>query len=335
MAETSEPSNFSSDPRRDSLTKPAGSTPGGVSGQSSSTHVPNGRVQDQRPGGSGDRRKRRRALISASIRVRAVRAPIELLEGPDEISTTLDVSRNGVLFVSSLSTFVAGMEVAVAFPYTKAPQVPLAERFGRIVRVTEIPDGRQSVAIALSGNAESASDDSSCARAQKLHSEKPLVLLVDANRMIRDSLKTYLSTEGYEVFAVSCAAEAHEVLKMFTPALLISEIEGDDLPGLELCAHCKATPRLQTVPVVLLTRSAYPSDYANAHSLGAVVCMAKPYRQERLRHIVRLLAPTEEHKQPVAVRPVDPTRRASARPQNKVKRPSMLDSLEHRPHWRV
>jgi CheY-like chemotaxis protein len=258
-----------------------------------------------------------------------------LLGCPDEISTTLDVSRNGVLFVSFLSTFVAGMEVAVAFPYTKAPQVPLAERLGRIVRVTEIPDGRRSVAIALSGNGESTSDDSSYARAQKIDPEKPLVLIVDADRMIRDSLKVYLSTEGYEVFAVSCAAEAHEVLKMFTPALLIAEIEGDDLPGFELCAHCKATPRLQTVPVVLLTRSAYPSDYANAHSLGAVVCMAKPYRQERLGHIVRLLAPTEEHRQPVAVRPIDPTRRACARPKSKVKRPSMVDSVKQRPPWRV
>jgi hypothetical protein len=43
--------------------------------------------------------------------------------------------------------------------------------------------------------------------------------------------------------------------------------------------------------VMLLTSSAYPSDYSNAHSLGAVVCMAKPFRQERLGHMVRLLAP--------------------------------------------
>lgn len=324
MAETSEPSNFSNDPEKDPLFEAAGNTPGGVSG-----HCP--RPQEQ----CGDRRKRRRAMISAPIRVRAVRVPIELREGPDEVSTTLDVSRNGVLFVSSLSTFVAGMEVSVVFPYTKAPKALLAEQFARIVRVTELPDGRRSVAIALIAHAETASGDSNFARKPQIDPEKPLVLIVDADRMIRDSLKVYLSTEGYEVFAVSCAAEAHEVLKMFTPALLIAEIEGDDLPGFELCAHCKATPRLQTVPVVLLTRSAYPSDYANAHSLGAVVCMAKPYRQERLGHIVRLLAPTKEHKQPVAVRPVDPTRRACARPKNQVKGASMLDSLQHRPPWRV
>jgi CheY-like chemotaxis protein len=296
------------------------------------------------PGGASiDRRKRRRALISAPIRVRA----FNLTEnGPDEISTTLDVSRNGVLFLSTLSTFAAGMQVAVAFPYTNSLQVGPAEQSGRIVRITEMPDGRRSVSVALGAPGENSVDAAgralvakppACAEEEVVDRRKLLVLIVDAERAIRESLKTCLGGEGYEVFAVSCAAEAHEVLKMFTPALLIAEIEGDDLPGYELCAHCKATPRLQTVPVVLLTRSAYPSDYANAHSLGAVVCMAKPYRQERLGHIVRLLAPTEQHKQVVAVRPIDPSRRGCARPKrkNQQKAPSIVDSVKHRPPWRV
>jgi DNA-binding response OmpR family regulator len=148
----------------------------------------------------------------------------------------------------------------------------------------------------------------------KLHdrsesSSKPLVLIVDADSTVRSSLKTALSCDGYEVVAVSSAPEAREVLKMYTPALLIAEIEGEDLPGFELCAHVKSTPRLQTIPVMLLTSSAYPSDYSNAHSLGAIVCMAKPFRQERLRHVVRLLAPTAAAKaQTAPARAADQTR---------------------------
>ncbi len=251
-------------------------------------------------------------MISAPICVRAA----DSTEGPKEVSTTLDVSRNGVLFVSSLTTFRSGMEVAVAFPYTDSPQVPLAEQPGRIVRVDQMPDGRRSVAIALGTtspdnivDAASRTVAAGPAYAQERR-KKRLVLIVDADPALRNSLKFYLRGQGYEVFAVSSRAEAHEVLKMFTPALLIAEIEGDDLPGYALCAHCKATPRLRAVPVVLLTRSAYPSDYANAHSLGAIVCMAKPCRQERLGHIVRLLAPTEGYKQAAPVRPIDLRRRA-------------------------
>ena len=259
-----------------------------------------GRAQNK----SEDRRRRRRAMISAPIRVRSV----DVTEsGPDEISTTLDVSRNGVLFISSLEAFAAGMEVGVTFPYTRTPDIAQAEQAGRIVRVSEIPGGRRSIAIALgvgvgedivdaAGRTLVSKNPFAPCEPQASEPEKPLVLVVDADPLIRQSLKSSLACEGYKVIAVSAAGEAHEVLKMFTPALLIAEIEGEDLPGLELCAHCKTTPRLRTIPVMLLTSSAYPSDYANAHSLGAVVCMAKPYRQERLAHVVRLLAPTERAK---------------------------------------
>ena len=59
-----------------------------------------------------------------------------------------------------------------------------------------------------------------------------------------------------------------------------------------------------------MTRSAYPSDYSNAHSIGAVVCMAKPFKQERLGHVVRLLAPLPKHMQAKLGSPVgDPSRR--------------------------
>ena len=103
------------------------------------------------------------------------------------------------------------------------------------------------------------------------------------------------------------------MLSMFTPSLVIAEVEGEGLPGYDLCAHVKANPRLKHIPVVLTTSSGYPSDYSNAHSLGAVVCMTKPYKQERLGHVVRLLAPPPAElcsQKSNSARPADPSRRA-------------------------
>lgn len=285
----------------------------------------------------GERRSRRRALISAPVRVRSLDVTGCNV---DEVSTTLDVSRGGVLFVSSRRAFAKGMEVAVTFPYSKSPVAVQAEQMGRIVRVTAMPDGRQSVGVALGCRAEAELVDTAghklSVEVPRLHdrsvnSGKPLVLIVDADSTVRTSLKAALSCDGYEVVAVSSVAEAHEVLKMYTPALLIAEIEGEDLPGFELCAHVKSTPRLQAIPVMLMTSSAYPSDYANAHSLGAVVCMAKPFKQERLRHVVRLLAPTAQAKaQTAPVRTADETRRHCSRKQYKVVQPAS-DSVKFRP----
>ena len=51
-----------------------------------------------------DRRKRRRALISAPVRVRGINVTDAVV---DEISTTIDVSRGGILFVSSSPNYSA------------------------------------------------------------------------------------------------------------------------------------------------------------------------------------------------------------------------------------
>jgi CheY-like chemotaxis protein len=232
------------------------------------------------------------------------------------------------------------MEVQVVFPYSTAPAALYAEQPGRIVRAFGTSDGRYAVAVALG---EGIRDDivDSCGRklmyassvprmplappiaalgsngsvfslSSELNAKRPLVLVVDADEMVRTKLKGYLGGEGYDVMAVSNSTDAREVMNLFTPALVIAEVEGEGLPGYDLCAHVKQNPRLKHIPVVLTTSSGYPSDYANAHSLGAVVCMTKPYKQERLGHVARLLAPPAAEscvQKSTAPRRADPSRR--------------------------
>jgi DNA-binding response OmpR family regulator len=84
---------------------------------------------------------------------------------------------------------------------------------------------------------------------------------------------------------------ALEVLRTTVPAVFLAEVEGEDMSGHDLCLIIKRNDRLQRVPVILLTRSAQPADYSASHQMGAVVCMAKPFKPERLLHVVRLVAP--------------------------------------------
>jgi len=267
---------------------------------------------------SPDRRRRRRALISAPVRVRGVHVTES---GPDEISTTIDVSRGGILFLARSNSFERGMDVAVTFPYSNAPGILQAEQHGRVARVHEMRDGCYAVAIAIGhGVGEDLVD--SCGRKldeQEVRvcnrpqpgSTKLLILAVDEDDLVRASLRNYLTNEGYDVIAVKNGSEAREVLDHSTPALLIAEVEGEGLPGFDLCALVKSTEKLKKIPVLLTTRSGNPTDYSNAHSLGAVVCMAKPYKQERLGHVVRLLAPPPQilTDNASAPRPPDPSRR--------------------------
>lgn len=270
------------------------------------------------PGGTSpepraERRRKRRALISAPVRVRGVDVTNC---GLDEITTTVDVSRLGILLHTSNDFYFRGMDVAVTFPYTKSPDMVPAEQQGRVARVHELANGRRAVAIALGvGVGEDLVD--SCGRKLDLdparvqatvaspdaRMKKPVVLVVDADCALRESLKTYLNNEGYNAIAVTNVSAARGVMNSFMPALVIAEVEGEGLPGFELCAFIKGDKNLKHIPVVLITRSAYPSDYSNAHSLGAVVCMAKPFKQERLGHVVRLLAPTQQALERTAATP--------------------------------
>jgi CheY-like chemotaxis protein len=280
-----------------------------------------------------ERRAKRRALISAPIRVRSIDLTGNSL---DEITTTLNVSRQGILIASTSPVYNRGMDVMVTFPHSKAPNSIQSEQPGRVVHVAELASGSRSVAITL--NVTHRQEDFIRTSGVKVHAEpdaakasndqdpkslRPLVLAVDSEASARGSLKSYLSSEGYDVVAVANVAEAREVLSRRTPSLLIAEFEGVGMPGYDICSHCKSNPRLQNIPVILTTTSAYPSDYASAHSLGAVVCIAKPYRQERLIHVVRLLAPPHRASEKIAApQPADTARH---RPSNgKVTKPAPI-----------
>lgn len=300
------------------------------------------------PNPRAERRRRRRALISAPVRVRGLH--LTDADNPDEVSITLDVSRIGLLFLTQHPGFCRDMEVAVTFPYSQTPTAIHAEQCGRVARVFELSDGRRGVAIALGKPAEDKDAGKvvdACGRElanasatapkpavdpapiEEPKGKGPLVLVVDADDSLRESLKTYLANDGYAVIAVNNGSDAREVLNIFTPALLIAEVEGEDLPGFDLCAHVKATDRLRRIPVVLTTTSAYPSDYSNAHSLGAVVCMAKPYKQERLGHVVRLLAPNSQMKQQPTTCAAAPTSKAAA-----VSKSTALNGVASQRRWR-
>jgi CheY-like chemotaxis protein len=271
-------------------------------------------------GDGRDRRRRRRALISAPVRIR----PVHVTDNaPTEVTTTVDVSRGGLFFITALKTYQKHMDIAVVFPYSGIPGEVYAEQMGHVVRVVDQHDGRFGIGVSFE-KPPLGSDALVDAGGRKVFSEpaksaealKPAeavetveagaaviapstsskyaevkVLVVESDERARETMCSYLHSEGYSAMGVGGAAAAREILAEHAPAVLIAEIEGDGMLGYELCAYVKSEARLKQVPVILTTHSAYPSDYAKAHAVGAIICMAKPFKQEKLGHMVRLLAP--------------------------------------------
>lgn len=245
-----------------------------------------------------ERRRRLRTKLSAPVRVRLNSGALQQAE----VCTTVDASRDGLLFTTKSTDYRRGMDVVITFPYSGAAGGVQHERTAVVARVFEMPEGRFGVGIRfyegkrpeirIEEEKTAKTPPNAGAVARDLEKPMPLVLVVEADARAREAIRAVLTSEGYVVEAVETGAEAVEFLRQRTPNLLITEIEISDMSGYDLCLIVKSNERLQRVPVVMTTRAGRPNDYSTAHALGAIVCMAKPYKQERLLHVVRMLAPT-------------------------------------------
>jgi CheY-like chemotaxis protein len=244
-----------------------------------------------------ERRRRKRAKISAQVHLRAVNSPQPF----EEVCTTMDVSRDGLLIAASRAGFWKGQQLSVTFPYSSSAPAFNQAQTAEVVRVTQRPGGKFSIGIQFHaaradarGERKSAFDPASAEAHATGHAherQQSVVLAIEPDARSAENLRAMLQQDGYTVVTVATAQDALEVLKTTVPAVFIAEVEGEDISGQDLCLIIKRNDRLQRVPVILLTRSAQPADYSASHEMGAVVCMAKPFKPERLQHVVRLVAP--------------------------------------------
>ena len=245
-----------------------------------------------------ERRRRKRAKITAQVHVRASSSP----EAFEEVGRSVDVSRDGLLFIVSRAGYWKGQKLDVTFPYSNAAAALNQAQQAEVVRVSEAPGSGYAVAVQFiaaksdakderkGSSTEAMSGDSGAMPAQG-EKQQSIVLAVEPDQRTADTMRALLQQDGYTVVIVPTAKQALDVLKTTVPAVFLAEVEAEDMSGHDLCLIIKRNDRLQRVPVILLTRSAQPADYSASHQLGAVVCMAKPFKPERLLHVVRLVAP--------------------------------------------
>jgi CheY-like chemotaxis protein len=240
-----------------------------------------------------ERRRRKRAKITAQVHMRGVNTP----EPFEEICKSVDVSRDGLLVTSARAGYWKGQRLEVVFPYSTAAAALNSSQPAEIVRVVE-QDGRYAVALQfINPKSDTAAKvDPSVADVRvsgnAMHAkQQSVVLAVESDPKTAEIMRNILSNDGYTVIIVPTAQQALDILRNTVPVVFLAEVEAKDMSGHDLCLIIKRNDRLQRVPVILLTKSAQPADYSASHQLGAVVCMAKPFKPERLLHVVRLVAP--------------------------------------------
>jgi CheY-like chemotaxis protein len=117
-------------------------------------------------------------------------------------------------------------------------------------------------------------------------SERRLIMVVDDDADIRETVADVLQDEGY---SVEVAANGREVLEQLhgstrLPDLILLDLMMPELDGWGVLAELEKTPRFASVPVVVF--SAYASDDAAVAALKVRGFVRKPLRLEDLLAVV-------------------------------------------------
>ena len=117
----------------------------------------------------------------------------------------------------------------------------------------------------------------------------PRILVADDEPALLRLLEFVLGRRGYVIQGVTNGNAALEVLKTESPDLVILDVMMPGLDGYEVLTFIRETPRLEGLPVVMLTARAQLDDIQRGLTLGADAYLAKPFDPEELFSVVESL----------------------------------------------
>jgi DNA-binding NtrC family response regulator len=131
--------------------------------------------------------------------------------------------------------------------------------------------------------------------------EKPRVLVVDDEEIVRESLTDWLAEEGCAVEAVPDGASAIRRLGEEGWAVLLVDLKMPGIDGLQVLAEARKLQPEATA--VMMTAYASVDTAVQAMKLGAYDYLVKPFEPEELSHMVRrILAQQELRRENIVLR---------------------------------
>lgn len=106
-----------------------------------------------------------------------------------------------------------------------------------------------------------------------------MVLIVDDEAMIRESVSAYISKQGYQVITAEDGREALEIFKKKPIMFIILDLM---LPGMSGEEVCQAIRKQSRVPIIMLTAKTQEDDILNGLDIGADDYVTKPFSVKQL-----------------------------------------------------
>ena len=110
------------------------------------------------------------------------------------------------------------------------------------------------------------------------------ILVVDDESQITRVLRTSLSSHGYDIRVANDGETALEIMKDWTPDLVITDLAMPNMDGLELCRKLRAKTQ---IPIIVLSVRGEERTKVKALDAGADDYVTKPFGMEELLARVR------------------------------------------------
>ena len=108
------------------------------------------------------------------------------------------------------------------------------------------------------------------------------ILIVDDEPNIVLSLEFLMKRAGFEVQIAGDGEQALELLAAERPDLMILDVMMPRKNGFEVCAEVRADPRLQHLPILMLSAKGREAEMNKGLALGADAYITKPFSTHEL-----------------------------------------------------
>jgi CheY-like chemotaxis protein len=113
------------------------------------------------------------------------------------------------------------------------------------------------------------------------------ILVAEDDPDLGPVLEEVLEEDGYEVLRAADGAEAVRLSAQHTFDLILLDVEMPILDGLAACRALRTNPRMQTVPIIMLTARTGEEELLRGFAAGATDYIAKPFAVAQFRARIR------------------------------------------------
>jgi DNA-binding response OmpR family regulator len=113
--------------------------------------------------------------------------------------------------------------------------------------------------------------------------------VIEDDAALRKVLELRLTLEGFEVAVAVDGQAGLDLLGVFLPDAVISDLMMPRLDGYGFCRAARSRPGLEQLPIVLLTAHQRDDDIDDLLQLGSIEYMGKPFDAPTLAGTLRRL----------------------------------------------